>query len=76
MLKLERPLKYLRVGTIAGCMVTSGKISVIQIFELFEKGCSVYRSFEFLKTFKDDVKEVAKGYDCGLQIKNYNDIRS
>ena len=67
--------KISKVGNIAGCMVTSGKIfrnSKIRII----RDSVVIHSGELtsLKRFKDDAKEVAKGYDCGIQIKNYNDI--
>jgi translation initiation factor IF-2 len=64
------------VGTIAGCMVTSGKIYRNSGIRIIREGIVVYTgTLSSLKRFKDDVKEVAKGYDCGLQIKNYNDIK-
>ena len=74
--EIRETFKISKVGTIAGCMVTSGKISVTQVFELFVKELfNTQVHLALLKRFKDDVKEVAKGYDCGLQVKNYNDIR-
>ena len=72
----ERPTKSLKVGTIAGCMVTSGKIYRNSGVRIIREGIVIYTgTLSSLKRFKDDVKEVAKGYDCGLQIKNYNDIK-
>ena len=57
-------------------MVTSGKIFRNSKIRLIRDGVVVFTGeLSSLKRFKDDVKEVAKGYDCGLQIKNYNDIQ-
>jgi len=68
--------KISKVGTIAGCMVTDGKIFRNSKIRLIREGVVIYTGeLATLKRFKDDVKEVAKGYDCGMQIKNYNDIR-
>jgi translation initiation factor IF-2 len=56
-------------------MVTSGKIFRNSGIRLIREGVVIYTGeLASLKRFKDDVKEVAKGYDCGIQIKNYNDI--
>jgi translation initiation factor IF-2 len=41
---------------------------------IIRRCCSIYRRFTGIETFKDDVKDVAKGYDCGIQVKGYNDI--
>ena len=63
------------MGTIAGCMVTDGKIYRNSKIRLIRDNVVIYTGeLSSLKRFKDDVKEVSKGYDCGLQIKNYNDI--
>jgi translation initiation factor IF-2 len=63
------------VGTIAGCMVTDGKIFRNSKIRIIREGVVVYTGeLTALKRFKDDVKDVAKGYDCGIQIKNYNEI--
>ena len=68
--------KISKVGTIAGCMVTDGKIFRNSKIRLIREGVVIYTGvLEALKRFKDDVKEVAKGYDCGMQIKNYNDLK-
>jgi translation initiation factor IF-2 len=57
-------------------MVTSGKIFRNSNIRLIRDGVVIFTGFlSSLKRFKDDVKEVSKGYDCGLQIKNYNDIK-
>ncbi len=74
--EIRETFKISKVGTIAGCMVTSGKIFRNSQIRLIRDGVVIYTGeLASLKRFKDDVKEVAKGYDCGLQIKNYNDIR-
>ena len=74
--EIRETFKISKVGTIAGCMVTSGKIYRNSNIRLIREGIVVYTgTLAALKRFKDDVKEVAKGYDCGMQIKNYNDIK-
>jgi translation initiation factor IF-2 len=74
--EIRETFKISKVGTIAGCMVLTGKIFRNSGVRLIREGVVVYTGeFASLKRFKDDVKEVAKGYDCGLQIKNYNDIK-
>lgn len=68
--------KISKVGTIAGCMVTDGKIFRNSRIRLIREGVVIYTGeLATLKRFKDDVKEVSKGYDCGMQIKNYNDLK-
>ena len=74
--EIRETFKISKVGTIAGCMVTSGKIYRNSSIRVIREGVVQYTgTLSSLKRFKDDVKEVAKGYDCGLQVKNYNDIR-
>ena len=74
--EIRETFKISKIGTIAGCMVTSGKIFRNSRIRLIRDGVVVFNGeLASLKRFKDDVKEVSKGYDCGLQIKNYNDIR-
>ncbi len=73
--EIRETFKISKVGTIAGCMVTSGKIFRNSGIRLIREGVVIYTGeLASLKRFKDDVKEVAKGYDCGIQVKNYNDI--
>jgi len=73
--EIRETFKISKIGTIAGCMVTSGKIFRNSGIRLIREGVVIYTGeLASLKRFKDDVKEVAKGYDCGIQIKNYNDI--
>ena len=73
--EVRETFKISRIGTIAGCMVTSGKIfrnsniRVVRADEMIFEG-----KLLSLKRFKDDVKEVAKGYDCGIQINEFNDL--
>jgi len=74
--EIRETFKISKVGTIAGCMVTSGKIFRNSSIRIIREGVVIFTGdLESLKRFKDDVKEVAKGYDCGLQINNYNDIK-
>ncbi len=74
--EIRETFKISKIGTIAGCMVTSGKIFRNSNVRLIRDGVVIFTGeLSSLKRFKDDAKEVAKGYDCGLQIKNYNDIR-
>ena len=73
--EIREMFKVSKVGTIAGCMVMNGKIFRNSQIRLIRDGVVVYTGeLASLKRFKDDVKEVGKGYDCGMQIKNYNDI--
>ena len=74
--EIREIFKVSKVGTIAGCMVTSGKVFRNSQVRLIRDGVVIYTGeLASLKRFKDDVKEVSKGYDCGMQVKNYNDIR-
>jgi translation initiation factor IF-2 len=74
--EIRETFKISKIGTIAGCMVTTGKIYRNSGIRIIREGVVIYTgALSSLKRFKDDVKEVAKGYDCGLQIKNYNDIK-
>jgi translation initiation factor IF-2 len=74
--EIRETFKISKIGTIAGCMVISGKIYKDSGIRLIREGVVVYSGeLSSLKRFKDDAKEVAKGYDCGMQIKNYNDIK-
>ncbi len=74
--EIRETFKISKVGTIAGCMVTSGKIFRNSQIRLIRDGVVIFTGeLTSLKRFKDDVKEVSKGYDCGLQVKNYNDIK-
>lgn len=73
--EIREVYKISKIGNIAGCMVTSGKVFRNSRIRLIREGIVVHTGeLTSLKRFKDDVKEVAKGYDCGLQLKNYNDI--
>ncbi len=73
--EIREIFKVSKIGSIAGCMVTNGKIIRNSGIRLIRDGVVVYTGeLASLKRFKDDVKEVSKGYDCGMQVKNYNDI--
>ncbi len=68
--------KVPKVGTVAGCYVQDGKISRNNKIRLFRNGIVIYEGeLASLKRFKDDVKEVDAGYECGLNIANFNDVK-
>lgn len=74
--EVREVFKISKVGTIAGCMVTDGKISRKDKMRVIRDGIVVHTGdLGSLKRFKDDVKEVAKGYECGLDIEKFNDIQ-
>lgn len=74
--EVKETFKITKVGTIAGCIVRDGKISKNSQVRIIRDGIVVYTStLGSLKRFKDDVKEVAKGLECGLNIDKYNDIK-
>jgi translation initiation factor IF-2 len=73
--EIREVFKISKIGTIAGCMVLSGKIQRNSKIRVIRDGVVIHSGdLSSLKRFKDDAKEVSKGYDCGLQIKNFNDI--
>ncbi|MGM9795402.1 MAG: translation initiation factor IF-2 [Candidatus Aphodosoma sp.] len=75
-LEIRETFKITKVGTIAGCKVTEGKIKRTNKIRLIRDGIVIYTGeLASLKRMKDDVKEVASGYECGLNIANYNDIK-
>tara|TARA_B110000459_G_scaffold178353_1_gene203539 strand:- start:408 stop:1151 length:744 start_codon:yes stop_codon:yes gene_type:complete len=68
--------KISKVGTIAGCMVLDGKLSRKSKVRLIRDGVVVYSgNLSSLKRFKEDVNEVRKGFECGMSIENFNDIK-
>ncbi len=75
-LEVRETFKITKVGTIAGCYVMDGKINRNTRVRLIRDGIVVYTgNLGSLKRFKDDMKEVAAGYECGLNIENFNDIK-
>jgi len=75
-IEIRETFKITKVGTIAGCMVKDGKINRNHKIRLIRDGIVIYSGeLGSLKRFKDDVKEVATGYECGLNITNFNDIK-
>ncbi|TCC93539.1 translation initiation factor IF-2 [Pedobacter frigiditerrae] len=73
--EIRETFKITKVGTIAGCMVLDGKITRNSKIRIVRDGVVVYTGeLASLKRFKDDVKEVSKGYECGLNIQNFNNI--
>ncbi|MCP9612588.1 translation initiation factor IF-2 [Coprobacter tertius] len=74
--EVRETFRITKVGTVAGCMVKEGKIKRTHKIRLIRDGIVIYSGdLGSLKRFKDDVKEVATGYECGLNITNYNDIK-
>ncbi len=73
--EVREAFKISKIGTVAGCSVITGKITRQAKIRIIREGIVIHSGeLLSLKRFKDDVKEVAKGYECGLQIKNYNDV--
>ena len=73
--EIREIFKISKVGSIAGCMVTDGKIFRNSKVRLIREGVVIFTGeLTALKRFKDDVKDVSKGYDCGIQLKGYNEI--
>jgi translation initiation factor IF-2 len=74
--EVRETFKISKVGTIAGCMVKEGKLSRTAKIRVIRDGIVIYTGvLGSLKRFKDDVKEVQSGYDCGLNVDGYNDIK-
>lgn len=75
-IEIKEVFKISKVGTIAGCYVTDGKVTKASKVRIIREGIVVHSGkLASLKRFKDDVKEVIHGQDCGLNIDNYNDIQ-
>lgn len=74
--EVRETIKVSKVGTVAGCYVTDGMVKSSAQIRLIRDGIVVFEGeLSSLKRFKDDVKEVKNGYECGLTIKDYNDIK-
>lgn len=81
-IEIREVFKVSKIGTVAGCMVIDGKVARNNPIRLFRDGIVIYPNKEgataeiaSLKRFKDDVKEVKENMECGLSIKNFNDIK-
>ena len=75
-IEIRETFKISKVGTIAGCYVLDGKVGRNTSIRIIRDGIVIYTGeLSSLKRFKDDVKEVSAGYECGLSIKDYNDIK-
>ena len=73
--EIRQVFRISKVGSIAGCMVTSGVVRRNARLRLLRDHVVIYTGeLDSLKRFKDDVREVKEGFECGLSIKNYNDI--
>ena len=75
-IEIRDVFKITKVGTVAGCFVLDGRITRNTKVRLIRDGIVVYTGqLASLKRFKDDVKEVSAGYECGLNVYNFNDIK-
>jgi len=75
-IEVRETFKISKIGTIAGCYVLDGKMTRNTKVRLIRDGIVAYTGeLSSLKRFKDDVKEVSAGYECGLSITNFNDIK-
>jgi translation initiation factor IF-2 len=74
--EVRKTFKVSKVGTIAGCYVTEGKITRDAGVRVIRDGIVIHEGvLESLKRFKDDAREVAQGYECGMTVEKFNDIR-
>ena len=74
---VRQVFKISKVGTVAGCFVTQGTIERSAKIRLLRDGREIYKgSLEALKRFKDDVKEVREGFECGIRVSNYDDLKT
>ncbi len=75
-IEVRDTFKISKIGVIAGCFVLSGKVTRNNKIRIIREDVEVFTgSLASLKRFKDDVKEVAKGFECGLQVENFNDLK-
>ncbi len=74
--EVREVFKITKVGTIAGCMVTDGRVTRNSKLRVIRDGVVVHQgAIESLKRFKDDVKDVVKGFECGISVKNFQDLQ-
>ena len=75
-MEVRQLFKVSKVGTIAGCYVTEGKITRDAGIRVIRDGIVIHEGkMDSLKRFKDDAKEVAQGYECGIMLEKFNDLR-
>ena len=73
---VRKAFKVSRVGTIAGCYVTEGKVARNALVRVIRQSVIIYTGkIESMKRFKDDVSEVREGFECGIKIEKYDDIK-
>jgi translation initiation factor IF-2 len=76
MIQIREVFRISKVGAVAGCHVLEGIVKRGSLARLVRNGAIIYSGeLDSLKRFKDDVKEVRAGFDCGLSLKNFNDIQ-
>ncbi|HTR80118.1 MAG TPA: EF-Tu/IF-2/RF-3 family GTPase, partial [Bacteroidota bacterium] len=74
--EVRETFKVPKIGTVAGCYVTDGKITRNNKVRLLRDGISIFEgTLTSLKRFKDDVREVEQGFECGVGLENFNDIK-
>jgi translation initiation factor IF-2 len=75
-IEVQEVFKITKVGTVAGCIVREGKVKRNNKVRLIRDGIVIFTGdIDALKRFKEDVKEVGVNYECGISVKNYNDIK-
>ncbi|HUP30254.1 MAG TPA: EF-Tu/IF-2/RF-3 family GTPase, partial [Usitatibacter sp.] len=76
LVEIRNVFKISKVGTVAGCMVTEGVVRRGASVRLLRAGVVVHTGeLDSLKRFKEDVREVKQGFECGLSLKNYNEVQ-
>lgn len=76
MVEVREVYRISRVGTVAGCMVTDGFVRRDSQVRLLRDNVVIWSGYlESLRRFKDDVREVRQGFDCGISLRGYNDIK-
>jgi translation initiation factor IF-2 len=74
--EIRETFKVPKAGTVAGCYITEGRIKRNDRIRIVREGVVIYTgSLSSLRRFKDDVREVTSGYECGMSVENYNDIK-
>jgi len=74
---VRQVFKLSKIGTVAGCFVTQGTIERSAKARIIREGREIYKgAIEALKRFKEDIKEVAQDYECGIKVSNFDDVKT
>ena len=75
-MEVRQVFKISKVGTVAGCYVLEGVVSAVRMVRVLRDNVVIHTGeLDSLKRFKDDVREVKAGFECGLSVKNFNDLK-